>query len=615
MHCAFEKIMKNPSTAPGSYRPQSNRHVLEFVEQFASLTRPRDIFWCDGSEAEREHLEQRAVGEGVLTPLDSSLWPGCFHHRSNPNDVARVEQLTVICTETREEAGPTNNWKAPGEMREMLERLLEGGMEGRTLFVVPYLMGPPDSPMSRVGVELTDSIYVVLNMRIMARMGAAAWERLGDGSDFNRGIHALLDCDPERRWIAHFPQENTIISVGSGYGGNALLGKKCMALRIASHLGRQEGWFAEHMLLLAVESPVGERFHVAAAFPSACGKTNFAMMIPPPALDGWKVRTIGDDIAWMWPDGEGRLRAINPESGYFGVAPGTGARSNPNAMQTVCGGTIFTNTGLTPDGRVWWEGMDDSPPVDLRDWRGEPWTPDAGRPCAHPNSRFTAPMRNNPMLSEEVENPRGVVVDAIIFGGRRANTVPLVFQAFGWEHGVYTGASVGSEMTAAAAGTVGRARRDPMAMLPFCGYHMGDYFQHWLDIGKRLRNPPHIFHVNWFRKGNDGRFLWPGFGENMRVLKWIVERCRGDARGMETPLGWMPDYTDLDLEGLEDQVTPDDFAALQEINPDEWTCELLSREAFFATLESRLPHRLSAQHDVLRQRLAALCQPAASSGV
>src|SRR5512146_2076196 len=539
----------------------SNKAVLAWVQEMANLCRPGQIYWCNGSKAEKKALTDEAVRKGILIRLNQKKLPGCYYHRSNPNDVARVEQSTFICTVDQEEAGPTNNWMPPKEMYQKLRGLAEGSMRGRTMYVIPYLMGPPGSPLAKVGIELTDSIYVVLSMGTMTRMGDVAYQQLGDDDEFNRGLHCMLDVNPDRRYIAHFPQDNAIISLGSNYGGNVLLGKKCLALRIGSYLGRQENWFAEHMLILGIESPTGEKTYVAAAFPSACGKTNFAMMIPPAHFKGWKIRTIGDDIAWMKPGPDGRLWAINPEAGYFGVVPGTNSRSNSNAMEMISHDTLFTNVALTQDLDVWWEGKDGPPPKECLDWKGDKWTPGSKEKAAHPNSRFTTPMTNNPVLAPEANDPHGVPISAIIFGGRRSDTMPLVFQAFNWVHGVYIGATMGSETTAAAVGGAGQVRRDPMAMLPFCGYHMGDYFRHWINMHRLIKNPPRIFHVNWFRKNGQGQFLWPGFGENMRVLSWIVDRCHGQIDAEETPLGWVPNSRSFDLTGL--KYTTEQFERAQ----------------------------------------------------
>ncbi|MCZ7635593.1 MAG: phosphoenolpyruvate carboxykinase (GTP) [Verrucomicrobia bacterium] len=576
--------------------------VIAWVKEMAELCQPDRVYWCNGSEAERRALTEQAVADGVLLQLNQEKLPGCYYHRSNPNDVARVEQCTYICTDTETEAGPTNNWAPPKEMKERLYGMARGGMKGRTLYVIPYLMGPPGSSLSKVGFELSDSIYVALNMRIMTRMGDVAYQQLGDSDDFNRGLHCMLDVHPDRRYICHFPRENLIISVGSAYGGNVLLGKKCLALRIGSYLGRQEGWMAEHMLVLGVEAPNGEKTYIAAAFPSACGKTNFAMLIPPAHFQGWKIWTVGDDIAWMKPGPDGRLYAINPEAGYFGVAPGTNYQSNPNAMKTIARDTIYTNVALTPDLDVWWEGKDGEPPPVATDWQGRPWTPASKEKAAHPNSRFTAPMTNNPALAAEVNDPNGVPISAIIFGGRRASTMPLVLQAFNWVHGVFIGATVGSEMTAAAVGGMGQVRRDPMAMLPFCGYNMGDYFRHWLRMRKRLKYPPRIFHVNWFRKDGEGRFLWPGFGENMRVLKWIVDRCHGRADANETPLGWLPGPQHIDLAGL-DGFTTEDLEKVLDIDLEEWRRELIMQEELFLKLYAHLPKEMIFQRELLVARL------------
>ncbi len=585
----------------GKLQPK-NPFVLDWIQKTADLVQPENIFWCDGSEEEKAYLMEQAVKQGVLIPLDQKKWPGCHYHHSNSNDVARVEQCTYICTRRKKEAGPTNNWMEPKAMRQKLQALLQGSMKGRTLFVIPYLMGPSGSRLSKVGVELTDSIYVVLNMRIMARMCKVAWDHLGNSEDFNRGTHTVLDCNPERRFISHFPEENEIISVGSGYGGNALLGKKCLALRIASYLGRDEGWLAEHMLVLCVEDPEGRKTYVAAAFPSACGKTNFAMMIPPHSYKGWKITTIGDDIAWMKPAADGRLHAINPENGYFGVAPGTNLKSNPNAMKTMARDTIFTNVARTPDGDVWWEGKDNPPPADLIDWKGKPWDPKSGEKAAHPNSRFTSPMKNNPALAVEADDPQGVPISAIIFGGRRATTMPLVFQAFSWFHGVFVGASMGSETTAAAVGSVGQVRRDPMAMLPFCGYNMGQYFDHWMEMRRHIEILPRIFHVNWFRKDGAGRFYWPGFGENMRVLEWIIGRCHGQKDAREKSIGWVPRFDDMNLKGME-EMTRERFDEMMKIDPEEWRNELVLQNELFLKLYHELPKEMIYQRELLVARL------------
>jgi phosphoenolpyruvate carboxykinase (GTP) len=579
----------------------ANAAIRDWVESTRKLCEPDQVFWVDGSDAERDFLYAQAVEEGVLIKLNQEKLPGCYYHRSNPNDVARVEQCTFICTPAKDEAGPTNNWASPREMYEKLYGLLKGAMKGRTMYVVPYLMGPPGSSLTKVGVEITDSIYVVLNMRIMSRVGQVALDQLGYNHDFNRGLHSVLDCNPDRRYISHFPQDNTIISVGSGYGGNVLLGKKCLALRIGSYLGRNHGWMAEHMLILCVESPAGEKTYVAAAFPSACGKTNFAMLIPPKAFPGWKITTVGDDIAWMEPRSDGRLYAINPETGYFGVAPGTNFKSNLNAMRTIQRDTIYTNVALTADLDVWWEGKDEPPPVGMVDWQGHPWSLGSIEKAAHPNSRFTAPMANNPVLASEVHDPNGVPISAIIFGGRRATTMPLVFQSFNWIHGVYVGATMGSEMTAAAVGGAGQVRRDPMAMLPFCGYNMCDYFNHWLNIRRHLTDPPRIFHVNWFRKGSDGEYLWPGFGENFRVLRWIIDRCHGRAPARETQIGWMPRYREFDWTGLD--YSREKFTECMRIDGAEWHRELISQTELFLKLQDRLPKELIFQRELLISRL------------
>ena len=578
-----------------------NAHVKAWVDEVAQMTQPDEIVWCDGSEAERDRLTQLAVDEGILIPLNQEKRPGCYLHRSDPRDVARVEHLTFICTREERDAGPTNNWMAPGDAYDKLGKLFSGCMKGRTMYVIPYAMGPIGSPMTKIGVEITDSVYVVLNMRIMARMGQQALDVLGDSDDFNRGLHSTLDLDPEKRFICHFPEDNTIWSCGSGYGGNVLLGKKCLALRIGSYLGKTQGWLAEHMLILGVESPEGQKSYVAAAFPSACGKTNFAMMIPPDEFKGWKITTVGDDIAWMHVGEDGRLWAINPENGYFGVAPGTSNTSNPNALKTVARNTLFTNVATTPDGDVWWEGLDGEVPEELTDWRGNPWKKGSKEKAAHPNSRFTAPQQNNPVLDPVVNDPKGVPISAIIFGGRRSTTVPLVLESFNWAHGVYLGATMGSETTAAATGQVGVVRRDPMAMLPFCGYNVGDYLNHWLEMQGKIARPPRIFQVNWFRQDADGKFIWPGFGENMRVLKWIIDRVSNEVGARETPLGWVPDEGQIDLTGLD--LSPETLRELTEIDPEAWRNEFELQAELFETVADSMPEALSLQRDLFLSRL------------
>jgi phosphoenolpyruvate carboxykinase (GTP) len=579
----------------------ANRFLSEWVAEIVRLTKPDRVEWCDGSAEERQRLFKQAVADRVLIPLNPEKRPGCYLHRSNPNDVARSENLTFICTRNKDDAGPTNNWMPPDETYGKLRGWLDGSMRGRTMYVVPYIMGPLDSPFAKVGIELTDSIYVALNMGLMTRMGTAALEMLGSSDDFNRGVHSTLDCDPARRLICHFPEDNAVWSAGSGYGGNALLSKKCFALRIASWLGKTEGWLAEHMLILGLQSPQGETAYIAAAFPSACGKTNLSMLTPPPAFRGWRVTTVGDDIAWMRIGPDGRLWAVNPEAGYFGVAPGTNAHSNPNAMKMVEHHTIFTNVAMTRDGDVWWEGMGIEPPEGLVDWQGQPWRKDSGKPAAHPNSRFTTPMRNNPALSSNADSPQGVPISAIVFGGRRASTVPLVLESFDWSHGVYLGATMGSETTAAATGKVGVVRRDPMAMLPFCGYNMGTYFAHWLATEEHLKNPPKVFMVNWFRKDSEGRFLWPGYGENIRVLKWIVDRVNGRAAGERSAIGMMPAEGALDLTGLE--IAGSSLKEAMAVKPEDWAAELDSQEEFFRKLGASVPIQMEERRKVLRADL------------
>jgi phosphoenolpyruvate carboxykinase (GTP) len=585
-----------------------------WVNEIASLCEPASIYLCDGSDGEYRVLVARLLESGTLLALNPAKRPNSYLCRSDPRDVARVESRTFICAERESDAGPTNHWREPAAMKAELLRLFRGSMRGRTLYVVPFSMGPVGSPNARIGVELTDSPYVALSMRIMTRMGAAVLAALGERGDFVRCLHSVgapLDagradvawpCDPEHTTIAHFPEERAVWSFGSGYGGNALLGKKCFALRLASVMARDEGWLAEHMAILGVESPTGERSYIAAAFPSACGKTNFAMLVVPPALAGWKVTTLGDDIAWITPGADGRLHAINPEYGLFGVAPGTNARTNPNAMRAIAADSIFTNVALTDDGDVWWEGMTDEPPAHLVDWRGRDWTPAAGTPAAHPNARFTTPLERCPSLDEHWNDPNGVPLDAFVFGGRISRDMPLVFQTFDWEHGVYAAATMGSEATAAAESGLPAIRRDPMAMLPFCGYHMADYFAHWLEVGQRLAEPPPVFRVNWFRRGDDGRFLWPGFGDNARVLRWIVERAHGRAHASASAYGWVPDREALNLSEL--ALSESHFAELMRIDPHGALAEAEQHDELFEPMQDRLPPALVRQRAALRERLA-----------
>jgi phosphoenolpyruvate carboxykinase (GTP) len=578
----------------------SSARLDDWVAEVAAMTRPDRIVWCDGSDAEHAALVQEMERDRVLIPLNAARNPGCHLHRSHPSDVARTEHLTFICSTRRDDAGPLNNWMAPAEAKAKLGSLFAGAMRGRTMYVVPYLLGPAGSKACKVGVELTDSPYVVASMRIMTRIGTVALEALGSSNDFTPGLHSLGDLDPERRFICHFPEERLVWSIGSGYGGNALLAKKCFALRIASILARDEGWLAEHMLIVGIESPRGETTYVAAAFPSACGKTNLAMLRPPASQPGWKVWTVGDDIAWLWIDAEGGLRAVNPEAGFFGVVPGTSADTNPNMMEASRTNTIFTNVALAPDGSPWWEGLG-APPARLDDWQGKPWTPASGRPAAHPNSRMTTPARQCPSISPRWEDPAGVPISAIIFGGRRARVLPLVLETFDWKHGVTLGASMASETTAAAAGDVGKLRRDPMAMRPFCGYHAGDYFAHWLEVGKRLRKPPRIFHVNWFRKDGSGKLLWPGYGENLRVLRWIIERSQGRGEAVETAVGYVPGPAGLDLSGL--ALAPGAMRELLQVSPADWEAELHDLKGFFDTLGPRMPEAILREREAAERRV------------
>jgi phosphoenolpyruvate carboxykinase (GTP) len=575
-----------------------NSAIHQWVTEIRDLTTPDTVVYCDGSEEENNRIISECLATGELIELNQQKMPGCYLHRSAPHDVARTEHLTFISTADKDDAGPTNNWMDPQQARARLTPLFRGAMKGRTMFVVPFLMGPPGSSYSKIGVEITDSRYVVLNMRIMTRMGNVALDELGNSGDFTRCLHSLGDLSPDRRFIVHFPEENTVWSVGSGYGGNALLGKKCLALRLASWQARHEGWLAEHMLIVGCQHGDGPVRYIAGAFPSACGKTNMAMLVPPASMAGWKTWTVGDDIAWMRPGTDGRLWAVNPEAGFFGVLPGTGRKTNPTAADMIQRNTIFTNAALRPDGTPWWEGHDDPPPATALDWQGRPWTPASTDKATHPNARFTTPAAECASLSPEFENPNGVPLDAIMFGARRRRRVPLVYESRDWQHGVFLGATLSSETTAAASGNVGVLRRDPMAMLAFCGYNIGDYFSHWLEMGRRVRKPPRIFRVNWFRTDEQGKFLWPGFGENLRVVKWIFDRCDGVGKGRATPIGIVPTLDGIDRNGL--NLSDAAMDTLTKVDPADWAEAAADQEIFLNSIGPRLPHEIRDE----QQRLA-----------